>query len=635
MDADNITIQNDIKLPKLIIFEIHGNNDPTRRIYITDKMFQSMNNVKYINIQSVSLTKLTLENNEPIPIIDTKIYTKENSHAFNELVPVLPMYLHKENNNIVKNRLIFLQPKDNDVVPYETYKKFKKSTKSSNIFSNNKDLLFLRITHCGLKDISLDLFNGLDLLEILILDNNVISNIPIFSFYGTKTLKSLSLANNKISNLHSLSLAGLLDLKYLNLMNNNLSILSEDTLPPLPKLRTADLSSNPIEMVYPHTFEVMNATKELSLGSNETQLYLHQNSFVGLDFLEKLHLTGINVTVLERVLLIGLPQLIELQIKGTINHIAFDAFVEIPNIKRLILSNCSIQSVSMDSFYEISNLEHLNLSYNKLQELPPGLFDQQVSLKELILNNNQLIGLPDGLFKTLKSISLIRLDKNPLHCSCQMKTWDVSLMTKDVKEVNKHSCEWDHLLKGYNCTIKTTTEYSYNKKVEPICSSPMKLKGKAVSYVLRKHLNCNKKLNNFNNIFMKKSYREFKQYKLFNEQEFILNTQVNIPLTSDLKLDSSLIDANTSDNISNNTRRIISNINLIPNTTTKMFNETLELITDKILDTTTERSVLLNNGTLISKILLKEEISKMKKKNKAKSILLNSKKNEEIKNNLK
>lgn len=626
-DSDNITIDDEIKLPELIVFEIHGNNDPTRRIYVTHKMFESINNVKYINIQSVSLNKLTLESNEPAPIVDSTVYTKENSMAFNELIPILPMSLHKKNENLVKHRLIFLQPKDVEIVSYEAYKKTKRKTKSNNLFSKNKGLLFLRITHCGLRDISWDLFNGLDSLETLILENNAIDFIPDFSFYGASMLKSLSLANNKISHLQTTSLGGLLDLNYLNLKNNTLSILSESTFPPLPKLKVADLSNNPIEMVYPHTFEVMNATIQLTLGTNNTQLYLHQNSFVGLDSLEKLHLKSINVTVLERTLLVGLMKLVELKIEGSINHIAFDAFVEVSNIKKLILSNCSIKSVSMDAFYGIYNLEHLDLSYNQLIELPPGLFDQQFSLKELILNNNQLINIPDGLFKTMPNIKLIRLDMNPLHCTCEMKAWDVSLMTNDIKETNKHSCEWDHLVKGYKCAMKSLTIYFYNKKVEPICSSPTKFKGKTVSYVLRKYLNCNRKLNNLNNNnYMKKKYKEFKQYKLLTEQEVVQNTLINIPLISNSKLNTSLDDIHTS-NISNSTKEIINNTNEESNIRLKTTNETFKSILDKTMDLSTERNVLLNNGTYISKSLLKEEIFKMKKKNKIKNMLTEKKLN--------
>uniref|UniRef100_A0A2H8TVE2 Insulin-like growth factor-binding protein complex acid labile subunit n=1 Tax=Melanaphis sacchari TaxID=742174 RepID=A0A2H8TVE2_9HEMI len=605
-DSDNITIEDDIKLPQLILFEIHGNNNPTR-IYITDSMFKYMDNIKYLNIQSVSLDKLTLESNEPIPIIDTNVYKKENSHAFNELSPVLPAYLHKEQNNNnkkkKKNRLVFLKSKDIDIVSYETFKKTKKRTKSNNLFLFSKDLLFLRISNCGLNDLSWNLFNGLDSLETLILDNNVIESIPDFSFYGAKGLKILSLANNKIKNLQTTSLAGLLDLNYLNLKNNAITVLSETTFPPLPQLKIADLSNNPIEMVYPYTFEVLNATKELALGTNDTQLHLHQNAFIGLDSLEKLNLFGVNVTILERPFMIGLPNLVELKIKGFIQHIAFDAFAEIPNIKRLIISNCSIQSISMDTFYGVYNLEHIDLSYNQLRELPPGLFDQQLSLKELILNNNQLIDIPDDIFKTLSYLKLIRLDMNSLHCTCRMKLWDISLMTKNTKEINKHTCEWKHSKKGYSCTMKSKTTYIYNKKLEPICSSPTKLKGKTISYALRKYLNCNSE--SYSKLYMKKKYKESQLYKKVSEE--------------DIKQNTTTVKTNFSDYISNNTTSIRNNTIIVPNITMRIIELTPKSITNNIAYINTEKSILLNNGTYISKSSLKNEISKMKKKYKEKN----------------
>lgn len=617
IDSDNITIEDNIKLPKLILFEIHGNNPSI--IYVTDKMFKSLNNVKYINIQNVSLNKLTLESNELAPTIDNTIYRKENSYEFNELKPVLPAHLHKE-NNIIKSKLIFLQSKDIELVPYETHKKTKRRIKPpNNLFSNNNDLLFLRITNCGLKYISSDLFNGLDSLETLILDNNAIEYIPDFSFYGTSMLKRLSLANNKIKQLQVTNLGGLLDLRYLNLKNNVLTVLSETTFPPLPKLIVADLSYNPVRAVFPYTFEVLNATKELTLGSHDTPLYLHQNSLVGLDFLEVLNLININLTILDRNLLIGLQNLISLDIKGIIKQIAFDAFVEIPNIRRIKLSNCSIEFVSMDSFYEIHSLEYLDLSYNQLQELPLGLFDQQFSLKELILNNNQLTNLPDGIFKAIPNLVLIRLDMNPLHCSCNMKSWDVSLMTKELKKIKKLSCKWDHLKKGYNCSIKSLTAYVYNKKNEPICSSPMKLNGMTISYAIRKYLNCNGNIySNINDLYIKKKYKELKYYELFNDQGINQNASTNNTTLPKSQLSTLHFDTNSTNIVSNNKTSNINNTYAVPNLTINMIGKNLKQITRET-DITTERSVLLNNGTYISKSLFKEEIFKMTRKNKIKN----------------
>lgn len=609
-DSGNITIEDDILLPKLVFIEIHGNNPS--QIYITDKMFKFLKNIKYINIQNVSLDKLTLDSNKPAPTIDDDIYRKENLYAFNKVVPILPTYMHKKKSNIRKNKLIFMQPKDVEFVSYETYKKTKRGAKTNKLFSNNKHLLFIRISNCGLKDISNELFDGLNLLETLILDNNVIEYIPDFSFYGASMLKSLSLANNKIKQLQVTSLGGLLDLKYLNLQNNALTVLSETTFPPLPKLTVADLSNNPIETVYSHTFEVLNATTELTLGSNDTQLHLHQNSFLGLDSLEVLNLINLNVLVLERNLFIGLPNLIELDIKGTITHIAFDAFVEVPNIKRLKLSYCSIQSVSMDSFYGIYNLEHLDLSNNQLYELPPGLFDQQFSLKELILNNNKLSSLPEGIFKAIPNVLLIRLDKNPLHCACHMESWDVSLMTKSIKP-NKISCEINHVKKGYNCSMKKSTTYIYNKKVEPICSSPPKFNGKTVSHVVRKYLNCNNKSYGIkSNFYMEKKYKELKNFRLLSDLEVKPSIPKNKTTLLSSKLDITLFSTKSYDIISTNKSSFKNKTNIAPNLTSKMVDEILEPIN-------IERNVLLNNGTYISKSLFKEKILKMTRKNNVKN----------------
>ncbi|XP_050426118.1 slit homolog 1 protein-like [Adelges cooleyi] len=615
-DAYEVTITGEEwHLPALVLLEIHGMSG---KMHVTDGTFEEAKSVQYLSMEGVSLDRLTLEGNEPAPSVDARPYKHENIYAFNELVPMMVVDGEQSDSGegpTGKNRLVFLQPKDAEMVPYEVYKKqteqqAKAKKKPSSPFAGNGDLVFLRLVDCGLRDVSWEMFDGLDSLETLILDRNVIEYVPDFTFYGAVSLKSLSLADNNINRMQTTGLGGLLDLKYLNLRNNRLTSLSETTFPPLPKLETADLGGNPLETIFPHTFEVLNSTRELVLGSPAVQLVLRPSSLIGLDSLEKLRLININVAVLERSLLDGLANLIELEISGTVEHVAFDAFIEVPNIRRLVLRNCSIRSVSMDSFYGLYNLEHLDLSYNLLEELPPGMFDQQFSLKEIILNNNQIIQVPDTLFKTVSNIVLIRLDGNPLRCSCHMKSWDISLMVKDIRQVNKRVCQWEHYKKGYGCSFKTVTSYVYNKKAEPVCSSPERFNGKAVSYVLKKYLNCERKSIEKNRIaYLKKKYKEYKQTHFSDAKE----TKIDDNFSSQINMTTS----HNQDTVVTSNK--ITNVAVNNSTSATKQSININSTTLDPIGETAEKLVQLNNGTFKNKNILKEEISKAIRKNKIKN----------------
>ena len=182
----------------------------------------------------------------------------------------------------------------------------------------------------------------------------------------------------------------------------------------------------------------MNKTRMLELGGNEANLKLEKNAFLGLKNLEILHIYNLEILVLERFILQGMPSLTELKLRGNITRVEFDAFIDLKNVIDLDLSHCHISKVSMDAFYGLENVKRIDLSYNDLEYIPPGLFSiqQQKQLKEIILSKNKLLMLPPDFFKSLRmsnkhfQIQNIRLDGNPWDCSCDMTTWNPHLVSK-------------------------------------------------------------------------------------------------------------------------------------------------------------------------------------------------------------
>lgn len=187
-----------------------------------------------------------------------------------------------------------------EIIPYEVYREEVKKARMP-IFYGWQHLEVLRIHSCGFRDLSWEMFLGLDNLQHLSLERNDIVELQPFSLSGATRLKTLSLAHNLIKNLHYRDLAGLFKLQVLDLSGNRLSKLTELSFPPLPNLESIDFRDNPIRYIFPATFWVMNRTQEMFFGSKEAPLELWGNvPFKALHHLRALHIYNVSIDSLDQ-----------------------------------------------------------------------------------------------------------------------------------------------------------------------------------------------------------------------------------------------------------------------------------------------------------------------------------------------
>ncbi|EFN87957.1 Carboxypeptidase N subunit 2 [Harpegnathos saltator] len=431
---------------------------------LPDTMFPLGLTLLYLNLERVKLTSLDMSNKNKANLVIKPVNSHKIETVNDDRAPASNISQHKG------HRLIFLSQQnssendDKEILPYDLYKQELEGYRENvELFAALGILTHLRVYDCALEDISWQLFDGLNSLLYLSLEKNNLKFIPEFCFYGTPNLRSLSLAGNELLTLKSVDLAGLLMLEHLDLRQNNLTFLSELSFPPFPALLTADFTDNPIDSVFPSTFEIMNTTIKLYLGGIVSRLKLQKNSLLGLRRAEILHLYNLEILVLERFILNGLPALTHLKMRGSVTSIDFDAFVDLTNLLDLDLSQCSIQRISMDAFYGLEKVRRINLSDNNLKFIPPGLFavQQQKELREIILTKNKLTSLPFDFFRNLRlpnkqmQVQNIRLDGNPWDCTCMMVNWNPQLVNR-------------------------------NKETAPRCLTPKRLENWGVFYALRK-----------------------------------------------------------------------------------------------------------------------------------------------------
>ncbi|KAJ8917936.1 hypothetical protein NQ315_002631, partial [Exocentrus adspersus] len=466
------------KFPQLLSLEVigpHIMNKPVNSHLICE-IDLPLPNIKYINFE-----RILLKNGKKVENIVKE--TNEEDLTFE--------YIQKLEGDSQLHPLTIIQKgaTEDDIVPYKIFKERAEADGDTPLFIGFKKLHFLRIIYCELNNVHWEMFDGLQELHYLMLERNNLRFIPAFAFYGTPNLKTLSLAHNRLLDIQITDLAGLLELEYLDLSFNNFTQLSELSLPPFPKLKLANFANNPISVIFPNTFEVMNTTDSLIIGSDDKPLSLITHSFMGLNLLQKLTLNNLQLNILTRDLLAGMPSLTELILSGNITKIEYDAFLEIGQIQTLILRNCQIIHMSMDAFIGLEKLQYLDLSNNKLEYLPPGIFDGLLSIRELYLNSNKLMQVPHGIFSKIHP-KLLRLNENSWHCSCDMSDWKPMIINK-VKQRTLKSCKYTSD-KGLGCASENNVEYKYifDNKVAPICAQPEKFINWSVFHAMKRILKC-------------------------------------------------------------------------------------------------------------------------------------------------
>ena len=164
-----------------------------------------------------------------------------------------------------------------------------------------------------------------------------------------------------------------------------------------------------------------DGTRRLIVKCNDASLsHLDKAAFASLYQLQELVLDGCRLEHLPPLAFEGLTLLQKLTI--TTRHsatlsVAIDAFVGLPSLTHLDLSNNYIRSIPQDELCQLSNLRHLNMSKNELRSLEDlGLTSRAnclTGLSMLDLSGNEITSLKsahiNGQFPDMKEL---RLNKN-------------------------------------------------------------------------------------------------------------------------------------------------------------------------------------------------------------------------------
>jgi len=358
------------------------------------------------------------------------------------------------------------------------------------LLSSNTKLQVLDLSHNRIDYIDQPLFNGLQNLRRLYLDNNF---IPVFTsvyFFWVRDIATISMNYNNISEIFFPHAYHMIEF---NMLGNSFNF-TNTTIPfeKAPKLHTLRLG-HPGLIYYPITFKYLTSLRYLYL-KDFSQPILSSRLFADQQFLETLKvedgkMENVNIgnmTSLTNLFFKNLPNFTRCTITNCSNlDQGFIHFQDVPNltyvkvhdlrnltsfgtlfyvennnsIKYLNLSNNNIRKITLSDFHNFSKLEVLDLSFNNINFIHPRSFANLSELKHLNLTQNSLVSLVDS-FLFSKSLSYLILSHNRVEfvsaCwDCDLPNLqELDLSYNKIRTLERFSKPFQYFLNGnlWNCS---------------------------------------------------------------------------------------------------------------------------------------------------------------------------------------
>ncbi|CAF4787736.1 unnamed protein product [Pieris macdunnoughi] len=269
----------------------------------------------------------------------------------------------------------------------------------------------LDISHQRLTSIEDFAFVGLDMLEVLMLNNNEIQNVSKSSFDSLRNLRRLDLSDNQIHDLN-FEVINLLKLQFLSLKGNLLRIIGKGHFDSLNLMEMLDVSNNNISEVESFSFKDLNELISFDISNNPLSQALENNTFKGLISLPALDISCTSLTVIKNNSFNEMTSLHTLNIShSTVNEVSFNSFINTGNINVLDLSH-NLLSVFSINKTSLINLRVLYLDHNLIEIVAQDFVANLTMLSEINLAHNKIVFLYDETFSDLKRLVSLDISSN-------------------------------------------------------------------------------------------------------------------------------------------------------------------------------------------------------------------------------
>lgn len=260
----------------------------------------------------------------------------------------------------------------------------------NNTFEVDNEIKTLDLTCSGIFQLQPGAFTGLVFLRKLILNSNLISEVPATTFQGISKVDQLICNNNKINSLVPSGFKELVNLKVLSLRNNKIDYIDRTAFDGLTSLESLDLSNNQIENIF-DIFSSLNSLLSINLENNKiSDINISDPS--ALATLIELNLANNYFMILRRNKFLNLKSLKVLNISyNPIGALEVGAFRGLYSLENILLHNCVISDIQNEVFKTLHSLQILDISYNNISSFKIELYLGLSELQQLNLSHN-LIG---------------------------------------------------------------------------------------------------------------------------------------------------------------------------------------------------------------------------------------------------
>ena len=262
-------------------------------------------------------------------------------------------------------------------------------------------LTYLNISGAKLSALEEVIFDGLQNLERLILDDNAFTALPCLG--KLKKLQYLHCANNSLQALPK-EIGTMTSLKVLDVHNNNLKVL-------------------PSEIWAANSLEGLNVTSNL-LNAFPKPPPAHSSISSSTGTGEELSPSPSNVSASRKNSGVSVGRMAKILSQESVSNMRKDSTASTmtsriantfaQSLKMLMLGDNRLGDDCFEHITLLTELKCLNLSYNEIYEIPTGALSRLNQLMELYLSGNELSSLPADDLERLGSLKVLHLNCNKL-----------------------------------------------------------------------------------------------------------------------------------------------------------------------------------------------------------------------------
>lgn len=312
------------------------------------------------------LSKLNLCNNELSEINQNTFKGLTNlRHIF--LCQNIIKYIHKNSFSLMK-KLMYIVLKNNKLHILKE------------LYFSSTFLTYIDLSECWLTSVPRGLSNSISYLQ---LRRNNITSLNRHTFEDCRYVSIIVLDDNLISEVLQGTFEGMVHLQQVWLSRNKLSSF-RDVLP--SSVQRLFLDSNKLTKVPSHIFPTDSLIGTLSLANNNIS-YLYENTFQNLKSLQTCNLSGNNIKTLVNTSFFNAFKLTTLDLsRNPLKYLFGSCFRGLIQMKKLYFSfiSSNIPSIAPTAFQGLENLAELNLDYSS-------------GLVETILTSDELLSSLSGL----------------------------------------------------------------------------------------------------------------------------------------------------------------------------------------------------------------------------------------------